>query len=225
MFWSGFYKKAASGDSIRHGTVIGTGLGYGLGALLAGHQNKKVFEKWRQEPGRKDAKTQFEKIKDLSPKVQLITESDLNRMIKKEKDLKTVSAYQGLRNALEHGNAMALHPEMVPKLLKWMLPEKLRDKKVIFAADKVHPSTLAHEMGHIIDFDEVGKSGFLKKFYKKNLRSTMKTEVAAWEKAPGEKHDQAREEALSTYRRGLRYPVIGAIGGGLIGAAIGSQLE
>ena len=149
-----------------------------------------------------------------------MTESDLNKEIKKEKDLGNAAILQSLRDSLEHSNAAALHPEMIPGFAKKHLPAALRDKKIVFSADRVNPSTLAHEVGHILDFDEIAKKPFLNKFMSKYFRSNISAEESAWKNAPGKINEKTKEEALGTYRRARNYPLIGMLVGGALGAAV-----
>lgn len=209
-FWGGFEKRGSF-------TAIGSMAGMTVGTAIANNQNKKVLEEFRGAKG-KDAKTLFNAMKSDLPKgTILITRSDLHKLIDKEKDMGKAQVLQALRNNLELGNAMALHPDMVSGLMKRFLPESIRDRKIIFSSDKVHPSIMAHEAGHIVDFDE--KHGPFKNFYRKYLRGTLAIEQAAWEKAPGKNHDEIKEKAISTYKKARNYPIIGALAGGVLGAA------
>lgn len=209
-FWAGFKKQGSL-------AVIGASAGMGIGGVLANRENQKVLDEFRGTKG-KDAKTLFEGMRKELPKgTVLITRSDLHKLIDKEKSSNKAQILQGLRNGLELGNAMALHPDMISRFMKGFIPDSIKDKKIIFSSDKVHPSIFAHEAGHIIDFDE--KRGPFKKFYKDYIRGTLAMEQAAWEKAPGKNHDEIKEKAISTYKRARNYPIIGALAGGIMGIA------
>lgn len=212
-FFVGFNKRAASAS------LIGTTLGGAIGSILANKKNTETMESFLTNPKKVDAREAFDKIKNYSKGTKLVTRSELNTLIDKQKTISDVSVLQAFRDALEHGNAMALHPEMA-RGLEHHLPKEFRNKKVIFSADKVHPTVLAHEVGHIIDFEELKNSSFFKRLFKKHLRSTVGEEEAAWGRAPGEIDETIKEDALNTYKRARNWPILGILAGGLAGAGI-----
>jgi hypothetical protein len=207
-------------ENIKEATGLGLLLGTMLGGITAMKKNKEMLDGWRGEKGnRKDAKKLFATMKSVAPGTVLMTRTDLQKAIDKEKTIDKIQVLQSLRDGLEYGNALALHPAMVPLFMKKHLPSLLHDKRMIFSADKVDPSVIAHEIGHIVDFDELIKKPFWKRFYEKHLRSSLAAEEAAWNKAPGKIDEKKKTEALDSYRRARNFPLIGAVAGGIVDVA------
>lgn len=212
------------------GAQAGLVLGTLLGSILASNKSKGWVEKelLQNKKGVVDSRAFFKKIQPSLPKgTILLTNSDLHKRVKDSKDIKTMQFFQTMRTATE-GNAAAIPKQMTSKWLlkKFVLPKEFHDKNIIIADDKVHPAIIAHEAGHIIDFDETDRAGLFKKIWKKHVRGTVGMEEAAWDKAPGTEHinqkelSTKREGALGTYRRGRNWPLMGgAIGAGLGGFA------
>lgn len=219
-FWNGFNKQADP--------IVGATIGATIGAILAAKKNMKWVEEHMlgKQKGNVDSKKMFNEIKSHLPKdTVLMTNSDLHKKVKSAKDYKTMQFYQHMRQATE-GNAAALPKRITSSaLIKRQIPEEFHNKNIIIADDKVHPAVLAHEAGHIIDFNEVDNLPFLKRVFKKAFHGTVSKEEAAWDKAPQKDgikgFEEKREGALDTYKRGRNYPIIGgALGAGLGGLAM-----
>lgn len=214
--------------------LVSAAIGSVVGSAIAVKKNKEFVEKKvLQEKGKKkvDAKDFFQKIKKSLPKdTVLLTNEELHAKVKKSKTIDELEFLQLLRSASE-GNAAAIPKHVTESgVTKHLVPERFRGKNYIITDDKVNPAILAHEAGHIIDFDQVEKSPFLKKFFTKLFRGTVAIEAAAWDKAPkvdGMKEKdfkEMRDGALATYKRGRDYPIFGALGGAAVPLAIGGIL-
>jgi len=223
MFWAGFEKRAISRGTVAQAGVLaahGALIGASAGSMFAVNKSKKILEGMMNEGGKTDAKKEFQKLKKYAPGVKHLTTSDITKHIKTEKKLDKVQIWQGLRDTVEVDNAFALDTEVLPEFVQKQLPKQLQKTKVIATNDKVRPSTIAHEIGHMIDFAEIKKSPFLSRIYKKYLRSTVKSEEAAWEKAPGKGFEEDRDRALATYKMGRNFPLYGAMAGAVVAGAI-----
>lgn len=232
-FWDGFEKRASVEDAAIlgiGGALIGTTLGGIGGAILFPSKYKEFVAKLKNHGGVVDAKDAFKKIKHLSPETELYTYTDLKDLAKKEKDPTHKAVYTVLAKKLEDGNAGAIHPINITPFIKANTPKRLTETPVIICGDKVHPDVLAHEMGHIIDFDEVSKKGRVKKFLDLSLTTTVSREERAWDKAPGATNE-FREGAVGTYKTvakrrnfSLAVAALGGIAGALMGKSA-SQLD
>lgn len=168
--------------------------------------------------------------KHLPENTKLYTNKDLHKKVKGATKLDEMQFWQAMRGGTE-GNAAALPAqstegwlfELSQKFPGPKVPDEIKGKNVIISDDKVHPAILAHEAGHIIDFDEEKKGGWPKKL-KNTFSLPLREEYAAWEKAPRHGIDPAefedyREGALGTYKRALIYPLVGGglgVGAGML---------
>lgn len=224
-FWEGFEKKGNA--KVRKGAWIGMLAGGGLATVYAQHVANQAMDKFKNHKGAVDAREAFDKIKHLSPGTELVTEKELRKHIKSMKGIwhkHTLSQYADL---LSKGNAFASHPELGG--INLLMPEILREKKIIMCGNRVHPSVLAHEMGHIVDYDEISRKPFFKKFLSKYIRGVVGREEDAWKKAPGKGHEELQGDALKTYKTsvyGLPLGMgVGALLGGLVGAKLHKRAE
>lgn len=220
-FWKGFEKKAVSKNT-GLGIYFGSLAGVGLATAYIQHDVNKTLKGFKEHDGNVDARKSFAKIKHLSPDTELVTESELRKKIKGEGGFLRKRQLESFADALSKGNAFAYHPEIGG--LHIMVPDFMRNKKIIMSADKVHPSVLAHEMGHVIDYDEIGKKPAFKKFVSKYLRGTVGRETAAWDKAPGNGHEELKVPALRSYKNVAYGLPIAAGVGGILGGLIGRKL-
>lgn len=218
-------QSAMNPEAISAGIEVGSLLGTVVGGYIAMKQIKAVMKAMREDPNKTDAKKLFEEHKKDFADVKIFTVSDLNKIIKKIDDMDHRAVAQSLRDAAEHSNAMAVHPSMGGMLvnLEKLLPKELGTKFVV-TEDKVNPSVLAHELGHIKDFDDVAKANFLMRALK-GFRTTGMVERAAWDKAPGKVDQDVKDRALSTYNKGFWYPLIGTIGGAVAGGGLAHLLS
>jgi len=226
-FWTGFEKRA--GEGLLMGLTMGGGMIGGLGAGIAaskyyGKQNAKLLRKIQRHKEKVDAKEFFKTIQHFSPNAKLITIKELEQLIRDEDDKVRKEFLKGLRSVVTGGNAAAIHPYVIEReRLGHLVPDSIKAQPVILTAEKVNPSVIAHEMGHVIDYDIVAQQNFLKKFLA-NRRSTLKVEHAAWEKAPGSGHDEVKETALQTYKNSKKVDILmnlGTIAGVAAGAGLG----
>ena len=204
---AGFEKRALS-DQALLGGVYGAMAGRVTGALMANPYNKRDTEKLFAKDPREDAKQVFKKIKPLLPKdTKLLTTSDIKKKLKTAKgmDKYKFEVYKGVSET----NAAA-NPET----------------NEIITPDKVNPSILAHEAGHLIDNDDIKKSPFWKRFAKK-FRSQVSEEATAWDKAPDQEtiDQEVRDLALGTYKRHRNFANIGTAAGAIIGGVGGAALH
>lgn len=220
-FWLGF-EKNAGWRGLLLPAVLGLAGSY-AGGYLAGKKSSELLEAVKNHQDKKDAKALFKVIGKSVPDLHLFTASDLSKEIEKEKNPQHKKNLGYLRDALKAGNAFASYP--TETFFSNDLPPVLRGKKIVGTGDQTHPSQMAHEIGHIIDFDEAAKAPALKRFYRKFLRSQAAEEEAAWSKAPGEIDTKIRDEALRSYRRSRNYVLTGALAGGGLGAAINKVLN
>ena len=229
MFTLGFEKIAL------HPIVIPAAfVGSLAGSLIAGKKSSDVMQKELLESKNKiDTKKYFDASKqDLPKNTVLYTNKDLHKKVKDTKDIGEMRFWQMLRAATE-GNAAAMpesesKPGPVRKRLLSALgikaPQELEGKNIVFADDKVPASVMAHELGHIIDFDEERKGGLSKKL-QNAFSLPYRSERAAWDKAPkhgikDEEFNRVRKNMLGTYYNGLIYPLVGAGAGALTAGLI-----
>jgi hypothetical protein len=227
-FWNGFEKQAKVDGEKVLGGLLGALYGFGAGTILGElgsapfiDRNHKKFQEALKEKKKEnvDAKKIFKKIKPALPDgSKHYTRSDLKKMKPKNPGAIEKHLYEHFDEQLGQGNAFAVNGEQNKNLKH--LPQFLKEKAIV-TGDKVHPSIMVHEAGHLIDFDETDKKTFLKRVYDKHLRSTLKMENQAWDKAPGEYDDKIKDTALSTYEARHAGKVIGSLlgilGGGYLG--------
>lgn len=208
-------------------TFGGLAAGSTLGAFLASRKNRKVLEELSQFKS-ENAKKLFQKMKGALPKgTQHLTSSDLRELIEEESDAGKKDILSDWKETVDRGNAFAIHPQMSSAALHDRLPDAVAHKKTIITGDKVQPAVLAHEAGHIIDYEEIAKSPAFKRFVK-HLRSTVRLENAAWDKAPlttSPDTQAIRDNLVGTYERGRNYTIAGALAGTLLGAATDHALD
>jgi hypothetical protein len=228
-FWDGFHKAAGMSTKTKRqllvGAVyglVGAAAGDSVGAGLATSKNKKdledmlVYTNAKNNKGSVSSKKFFNEHKHLLPKnTVLLTRNDLHKMVGTSESTKEMAVYQALRGLCE-GNAAAIPKSWTADHIFEPTPH-LKGKNVILSADDIHPAVIAHEMGHIIDFDKNGNGLF---------RGTLSKEENAWANAPGNQKDyeKTKELALGTYRRQAKYRRNGMIVGGLLAGLGGAHL-
>lgn len=227
-FWYGFEKQAGFKDVVKGippGIVMmyGSLLGAVGGSVIAVKAADKSLKKL-QNSATADAKKEFNKLKSVLPKGSMIlTPNDVNKLLK-HKDLesadKTLLTF--VRDQLKRGNALSSHPAMGGFK---NLPGKYKNKPLIISSEKIDPSVMVHEAGHLIDFEQASKKPTLKRLYNRYIRTTISKEEAAWDKAPGKYDQKIKEEMLGTYIRGRNYSLGGLIGGGLLASLIHSYVK
>ena len=229
-FNKSFLKTADVGIGVQLGGLAGT-----LYALHKAQQfvNDKIVGAKKKE----DSKKLFSRMKKYIPEgTVLLTNSDLHKGVKNSKTVQEMQFWQTLRHATE-GNAAAVPAsatkgflfELGQKLPTSMkIPEHPKGKNMIVSDDKVNPVAFAHEVGHIIDFDNAEKGGAPTKI--KNFFSLpFREERAAWDLAPKDgldphEVDDTRKGALGTYYGSIGYPLGGALLGGASAALLGKVL-
>lgn len=225
-FWDGFEKQALSATTEKalvagvfgmYGALFGGSLGAVVGNHKGAKSGVKFLDELRTSKEKVDAKDAFAKMKKLLPEnTILLTRNDLHRLIDKEKSYGKRTILQSLRDITENGNAGAIHQSKIKGTSKKYLPDVLTKNHVILSDNKIVPSILLHEAGHIIDYEKETNKDFLPKMWSK-MRSTYKQEIAAWDEAPGEVNKKMRENALSSYSPTYH----GVRGGALAGATLG----
>lgn len=204
-FWKGFEKRAIDPDRATAEAVAGGIIGMILtGTAASIHydtKSKKAIEEFKNLPNQhtEDAEKVFKKLKKYCPEdTVLITPSILRKS--KYKDDRIIKR---LAKSLEvPEGAFAIHPEMGGATSPGgVLFKQFPDKKIVGSSDKTSKSIMAHEIGHLIDYDKIEKQKFLKKFYNKSLRNQVKKEEAAWDLAPeGPYEGPDKDLPLQTYK-------------------------
>lgn len=213
-FSKGFSKKAGDNFPL---ALIG-GLVGGLASRQAGkaYMNKRNNEEaksmWSMAKEQHvDAKKLFNSIKkELPENTVLVTGSTLNALSKKEKDPIKKQVIEYLKHYTKD-NAASMDQRYTSAFRKH-IPKEFAGQNLIITADKVAPSVLLHEAGHVVDFEDIRNKDFLSRSFIRAFRPKYMSEVAAWDKAPGKIDDRIKDVALRSYRRGYYPEITGALG-------------
>ena len=156
-FFVGFEKRASAGDMLKRvfdsGVVGGalTGAGIGMGVGTAGVIGNAVYtlHQVKNHPENVEAKRLINKYQRHAPEVEMLTHRDLieranaKKGLSNEKNLAQMSA-----NVVDTGNAFYMRAEGLGEPAK----------QYIAVGDRVHPSVLAHEIGHYRSHKEISES-------------------------------------------------------------------
>jgi hypothetical protein len=223
MFSVGF-EKCAAGELMPQLAMAGAILGMGIGGLSADKKNRAFVEQELLNGKKQDARKVFGVLKKHLPEDTILyTTSDLHKKVHDAKTMDDMNFWQMLRS-LGEGNAAAI-PKKETKNNK-QIPKELRNKNIIVSADKINPLIMAHEAGHVIDFNDIETGKEKLPFFTHPDRY----EHAAWDKAPDVKaskkdYERVRTGAVGTYQRARNYPLAGLAIGGLGGLGVGYGLD
>lgn len=187
---------------------IGATAGSALGKILAGRSSKKAREYDATNRKKENAKKLFYKNKKFLPlKTVLDTPESIERLIvklgNKPNSAKDIRELKKLIKQLREGNAVVFS---FPK-----------NKYIITTNDLVSPSTMGHEMGHIIDWENTKRSKPIRKFVR-HIAPKYFSERRAWDFSPIQPVDpKERKLALKTYSDDLLYSLVGSGIGGMVG--------
>lgn len=226
-FTRGFRKQASLGSDF---ITAGIAAGVGIGGMYAAYKASQFVDKnmIQNKHEHVDARKLFHSMKEGLPKdTTLMTSTELHNKVKAARTADEMNFWQLMR-AHSEGNAAAIPADAtkgflfelgqkIPLALK--IPDEIKGRNVIISDDKVHPAILAHEVGHIIDFDITEKGGIPTKL-KNALSLPFRAERAAWDLAPKKgihpaRMEEIRKGALSTYYGSLGYPLLGGALGAL----------
>ena len=211
-FFNGFEKKADwSGRALLGALVGGTAAALPF-AIAADRASKKFEEKAEDEKNLVPFDKAVKQYKKHVPGVKFYSKSQLDQLASKEqkgfladKDVATAASKVPVK-----GNAAFFRMPGIegPSL------------ESILLGDKVAPSAVAHEVGHVLSYRNMSK---LPEEEQRKLIKTIAQEEDAWRRAPGKIDEELKQRALDTYYAGDRVgkaALVGSLLGGVAGAII-----